>query len=62
MIPPGPPTGDGLDWLLRNAGIIAISIAIIVILLAVGIMNVRRRGSGPSKATRKATSDYWADR
>ena len=62
MIPPGPPPGDGLDWLLQNAGIIAIGVAILVILVVVGIMNVRRRGSGPSKATRKATSDYWADR
>ncbi len=62
MIPPGPPPGDGLDWLLQNVGIIAIGVAILVILVVVGIMNVRRRGSGPSKATRKATSDYWADR
>jgi hypothetical protein len=61
MIPPGGPLPELPDW-LQFIGLIAMVGAIFVILIAVGVMSTRKRGSGSSKAPSKATEDYWADR
>jgi hypothetical protein len=60
MVPPAGPLGDLPDW-LQFVGLIAMVGAIFLILIAVVIMNIRKRGLRTSKATSRE-SDYWANR
>ena len=56
--------GDGgdegdLPQLIVDALFFVLVIAIVVILVAVGVMNIRKRRASYDKAGKEPTSDYW---